>query len=340
MVGLRSKYAPRPPATPPSHRRSRGRTRRRGSRSVSVVSMPTGSRDQHRTAIRDPPDALRKNVRVRFDRVPVPRGRFSYGSAEMQETENPLARIDPDDLPTARGTEKRRRSPVRGEAALGRGQEHERDRGRGCADVLFVLHELAAQKGRRDHERRRALELHGLARPAALLQRGKRLRADDAEAPGLRQMMVRREPGNSEQLEQDVVRDRLVPECLVCASRLGELAEIHARRAETCTSAPARFSSCENGHPSSAFSAATASAVSSRPSTETTASTFEPTIWWPWPSTSSMTIMHVTSRWPGGVPAWVSSVARDIVMQPPWAAASSSSGLVFPSAFPIRDGSE
>ena len=42
----------------------------------------------------------------------------------------------------------------------------------------------------------------------------------------------------------------------------------------------------------------------------------------------------------GGVPAFVSSLASDIVKHAPWAAASSSSGLVFPSGLPIarRDG--
>src|SRR3954451_4834761 len=314
MVGLRSKYAPRPLATPPSQRRSLGRTRRRGSRSVSVVSMPTGSRGQHRTAIRDPPDALRKYVHVRLDGLPVAGGRLSRRRAEVQEAEHALACLDADDFPPARTAEECRSAPVRGEAPLGRGEEHERDRGCRRADVLFVLHELAADDSGGDDERRRALELHGLARPAALLQRGEGLRADEAEPPGLRQMMVRRKPRNIEQLEQDVVRNRLVPERLVRPSRLGELAQVHARRAETCTSAPARFSNCENGQPSSAFSAAAASAASPSPSTETTASTFEPTIWWPWPSTSSMTMVHVTSRCPGGMPACVSSVASDIVM--------------------------
>src|SRR5213080_3285051 len=53
-----------------------------------------------------------------------------------------------------------------------------------------------------------------------------------------------------------------------------------------------------------------------------------------------MTMRQLTSSRPGGVPACVSSVASDIVRQPPWAAARSSSGLVFPSGAPIRLGSE
>ena len=53
-----------------------------------------------------------------------------------------------------------------------------------------------------------------------------------------------------------------------------------------------------------------------------------------------MTIRQVTSRRVGGVPAWVSSLASDIVRQPPCAAASSSSGLVLPPGSPIRLGSE
>src|SRR3954454_20268926 len=51
-------------------------------------------------------------------------------------------------------------------------------------------------------------------------------------------------------------------------------------------------------------------------------------------------MVQVTSRRVGGVPASVSSVARDIVRQPACAAASSSSGLVFPSTLPTRVGSE
>src|SRR4051812_16731359 len=180
MVGLRSKYAPRLPATPPTQRRSRGRTRRRGSRRVSVVSMLTESRDQHRTAIRERPDPLRKNVHVRVDGLPLPGRRLAGRSAEMEEAENALACSDADDLPAARGPKEGGRPPVRGEAPLRRGEEHECDRGRGRADVLFVLDELAAQDGGGDDERRRALELRRFARAAAFLQRGKGLRADDA----------------------------------------------------------------------------------------------------------------------------------------------------------------
>src|SRR5207244_13144058 len=80
--------------------------------------------------------------------------------------------------------------------------------------------------------------------------------------------------------------------------------------------------------------------ASSTPSTLATISTWEPTIWWPCPSTSSITIVHATSSRPGGVPAAVSSPATDIVRQPPWAAASSSSGLVLPPGSPMRDGRE
>ena len=51
-------------------------------------------------------------------------------------------------------------------------------------------------------------------------------------------------------------------------------------------------------------------------------------------------IRQWTSSRPGGVPAPVSSPASDIVKQPPCAAASSSSGLVFPSGAATRVGSE
>ena len=60
----------------------------------------------------------------------------------------------------------------------------------------------------------------------------------------------------------------------------------------------------------------------------------------PWPSTSSIVMRQWTSSRPGGVPAPVSSPASDIVKQPPCAAASNSSGLVFPSGAAIRVGRE
>ena len=69
-------------------------------------------------------------------------------------------------------------------------------------------------------------------------------------------------------------------------------------------------------------------------------SSAEWTIRCPWPSTSSIVMRQWTSSRPGGVPAAVSSPASDIVKQPPCAAASSSSGLVFPSGAAIRVGSE
>ena len=60
----------------------------------------------------------------------------------------------------------------------------------------------------------------------------------------------------------------------------------------------------------------------------------------PAPSTSSIVIVQRTSSRSGGVPASVSSEASDIAKHPAWAAARSSSGLVFPSAAPTRVGRE
>jgi hypothetical protein len=98
--------------------------------------------------------------------------------------------------------------------------------------------------------------------------------------------------------------------------------------------------SVERGHAASAVSTIAANASAPIPSTRALTSTSEPTTRWPLSPTSSITIVTVTSSRSGGKPAPVSSPATDIVMQPPWAAASSSSGLVFPCVTAIRLGSE
>ena len=56
------------------------------------------------------------------------------------------------------------------------------------------------QHGGREHERRRTLELRRLGRPGCLLQARERLRAEDAEAPRVRPVMVRRPARELEQL--------------------------------------------------------------------------------------------------------------------------------------------
>ena len=59
------------------------------------------------------------------------------------------------------------------------------------------------------------------------------------------------------------------------------------------------------------------------------------------PSSNSASACTASNSTPTtGASAPTSSPAIDIVMQPPCAAASSSSGLVFPSAWPMRVGSE
>ena len=108
-----------------------------------------------------------------------------------------------------------------------------------------------------------------------------------------------------------------------------------------CTSAPARFRSCENGQPSSACSTTRLERSVVDPfdrnhGLDMRARRSGGPALRPRPSRSCRS----TSSRPGGVPAFVSSPASDIVMQPPCAAASSSSGLVLPSASPMRVGSE
>src|SRR5262249_35606079 len=102
--------------------------------------------------------------------------------------------------------------------------------------------------------------------------------AEDSKAPGLVEVMRRREPRDGEQLEQRLARERLRPERLVRPAGRSQLFERHPSRAETVTVAPARLSSAENGQPSSALASAACSAASSRPSTRATNSTLEPVI--------------------------------------------------------------
>ncbi len=171
----------------------------------------------------------------------------------MQEREHALAGRNAERVAAAGRAEDRRRAPVRREPVLRRGKQHEHDCRRRRAHILLVLNEVAREHGRREDERRRAVELHALRR-RALLQPCERLRADDAEAPGLRQVMVRREARGVEHLEERFAGDGFRAEDLVGPALACELGEVHARRALTCTSAPARFSNCENGQLSSAFS--------------------------------------------------------------------------------------
>src|SRR2546421_709726 len=79
----------------------------------------------------------------------------------------------------------------------------------------------------------------------AFRQPCQRLSPEDPEPPRLRQMMIRREAGDRQQVEQRVARQRFAAELLVRPARGRDLAERHARRAETCTSAPTRRNSCE-----------------------------------------------------------------------------------------------
>src|SRR5665213_4573636 len=104
-------------------------------------------------------------------------------------------------------------------------------------------------------------------------------------------MVVRRERGELEQLEERLVRDRLSPERLVGPPCGGEFGEAHARWADTCTAAPACRNNWENGQPSSAFATASCRPASSRPSAVAAIWTCDATIWCPRPSTSSITIV-------------------------------------------------
>src|SRR3989442_757414 len=202
----------------------------------------------------------------------------------MEQAEHAFAGRNRYRVAPAQGAEDARSAPIRRESSLGCRQQDEHDRRRRRADVFLVLKELSGECRRGDDERRRPLELRRLRGARALLERRERVRAEHAEAPRLGEVMVRREAGDAEQVEQDLARYRLRAGMPVRSARVRQLGPAPA------SPPPAR------------------------------------------------------RRPPGGragaPPACVSSLAGAMGMQPPCAPASSSSGLVLPSAWPIRVGSE
>src|SRR5581483_8364897 len=204
--------------------------------------------------------------------------RLSCRIAEVEEPQHALAARDAEYLAAAPRAEDSGRSPVRGETPLGGAEQDEHRGGGGGTDVLLVLHEVAREQGGEDDERRRAVEFRRLGRARRFLQTVERRGAEHAEAPRLRQVMVRGKTCEREQLQQRPARDRLGAERLVRPSRCRQLGEAHARPAPTCSSTPARRRSLEKGHPASACSSASCRLASSSPSAATTASTCDATI--------------------------------------------------------------
>ena len=166
-------------------RPSRGRERRRGARDGSCLSSssmaPEHAPAARRAAIRDRPERVRRRLReevhVRVDRLALARRRLALGRAEVEQAEDALAARDADRLAAPARAQHAGRAPVARQSALGRGEQDELDRRRRRADVLLVLDEVAAERGRGDDERRRAVELRGLLLARDLLERRERLRA-------------------------------------------------------------------------------------------------------------------------------------------------------------------
>ena len=151
----------------------------------------------------------------------------------MEQAEHALAASDPDRLAAAHRSNARGRPPVGREPALGRREQNEHDRRRGRAHVFLVLQELSREERGGDDERRRATELRRFGGAGALLQERESVGAEHAEAPRLREVVVRREAGDVEQLEQRLAGHRPRFERLVGAPRVCELGQAHASCADT-----------------------------------------------------------------------------------------------------------
>ena len=81
-----------------------------------------------------------------------------------------------------------------------------------------------------DDQGRAAVELGGALRPGGLLQPRQRRRADDAEAPGHGEVVVRRPAGQLEQLLELLARQRLRREGLVGAAGADRRLDVHRSR--------------------------------------------------------------------------------------------------------------
>src|SRR5262249_21504102 len=188
----------------------------------------------------------------------------------VEKPEEPLSLRYPEGLTACLRAQHMRRSPVAGDPALGRGQQNELNGSCGSAHVLLVPHQIAGEGGRREHERRRPVQLLRLLLAGHTFQRRECLRPENTKTPRLSEVMGRCEACNCQQLEQGLARHRLAAERLVRPPRGGQLVQAHASRAVTVTVAPARLRSWENGQPASAASTAACSAPSSTPSARTT----------------------------------------------------------------------
>ena len=120
----------------------------------------------------------------------------------MDQCHHPLVRPEADYLAHGGLLKTRGRPPVRREPACSSAEQHRVDRCSSRMQVLVVSVRVARQRGRGEHECGRTPELHRLLRACSRLDSRPRFRSQGAKAPRLRQMMVRREPGEVEEIAQ------------------------------------------------------------------------------------------------------------------------------------------
>ena len=118
---------------------------------------------------------------------------------QVDQRDDLLRRVEPEDRPRVVGLEGARRPPVAREPAAGRPEQHRVDAARDRGQILLVGVRVAGQRCGREHEGRCPPQLHRLLVAADVVQTAPGLRPEHAESPRLGQMVVR---GVQRELEQ------------------------------------------------------------------------------------------------------------------------------------------
>jgi hypothetical protein len=151
----------------------------------------------------------------------------------MDQSDELLVGEDPKRLATVARPQHPWGPPVAGETAAVSCQQYCVDRARGGTEILLILHGIIRAKCGRSDERRRPVELRRCFWTGCLLQPRKRDRADNAETPRVRQMMIGRPPRQLEQRLQELWRHGLRTERLVRAPIPDRVLNIHRHRTVT-----------------------------------------------------------------------------------------------------------
>ena len=125
-------------------------------------------------------------------------------------------------------------APVAGEAAGVGGEQDDVGGDRGRVQVLLVLDGVAAEGAGDDDQGRGAVELGGALLAGGLLQARQGGRADDAEAPGNGEVVVRRPARQLQQLLDLPARQRLRHEGLVGAAAAYRRLDVHPHSFAGC----------------------------------------------------------------------------------------------------------